>query len=219
MRDFSITGLFAAAALAVAAGFNGCSSDSRDSSPRGSIASPQAATCLVTFYSGGVEIGHWESDRYTSGDGKLYFYQSGNSEPYVLSGTYVLEPKPPAAPDPDAEADLQARARHKVSLYSDGVLVRTFYVQRYSSGDGKLYLYPEVGRPATVLGGTFVVEPVSGQGTGDTPRFTVSLYSGSRVVRSWNVTRYTSGSGKMYLYVPGYREPIVVSGSFIVEPK
>jgi hypothetical protein len=177
-----------------------------------------ASSYNVTFYSDGVEAGRWETDRYTSGDSKLYFYLPGITEPYVLGGTYVLEPKPDTL-DPSEEV-VRAAARYKVSLFSGGSVVRTFLVERFTSGDGKLYLYPLLGRPATIISGTFIVEPIAPPGSSqDVARFTVSLYSGPRPVRTWEVTRYTSGSGKIYLYVPGNREPIVVSGSFTVKPK
>lgn len=222
MRDFSLSGLFAATALAVAVGFQGCTGTG---SPPRQLSNPiedvaQTAS-LVTFYNGGMQTGYWETDRFTSSDGKLYFYQPGKIEPWVLSGTYVLEPKRSALPgDVAAEDAARASARHKVSLYSEGVLVRTFYAQRFSSADGKLYVYQDSSNHAIVICGNFVVEPLTGAVASTTqPRFTVSLYSGSRIVRTWEVARYTSGSGKMYLYVPGFREPVVVSGSFLVEPK
>lgn len=219
MRDYSLSGILATITLVLFAGVQGCNRNDRDNSnERGAVAS-QSAASQVTFYSGGTEIDRWNIDKYTSGDGKLHFNQPVSTEPYVIGGTFVVEPKRPATGGA-SEEEIRAKARHKVTLYSDGVLVRTFYVQRFTSGDGKLYLYPELGSVATVISGTFVVEPISGEVTGaDTATSTVALYSGARIVREWNTSRYTFGSGKMYLYVPGFREAVIISGNVIVKPK
>lgn len=222
MRDYTLSGIITALALAFAAGCNGFrSGDSEDAgAPRAAVATNGGSNSEfhVSYYSGGQEIGSWDSDRYSASDGKLYFYRPGQPEPYVLAGSYVLEPRAdmdnPAMPD-------DKRVRYKVSLFSDGKLVRTFYAEKYTAGDCKLHMYPPGSKTPTVIGGTFVVEPMAASPPDPTinTRYTVKLHSGGKTVRTWEVTRYTSGAGKLYLYVPGYREPIMVSGNLTAEPR
>lgn len=222
MRDFSLTGMLAAAAMALAAGCNGCNnSDTADqpTAPRAAVTgAASGAEFQVTYYSGGAEAGSWESDRFSASDGKLYFYVRQQPEPYVLCGSYVLEPKVDRDNPPKKD---DSRIRYKVSLYSDGKLVRTFLAEKYTAGDCKLHMYPPGSKQPTVVGGTFIVEPMATSPPDPTinTRYTVTLHSGGKAVRTWLVTRYTSGAGKLYLYVPGYREPIMVSGNLTVEPK
>lgn len=222
MRDYTLSGLITALALAFTAGCEGCRSSNSDApdAPRAATAAGGGASSEfhVSYYSGGEEIGSWDSDRFSASDGKLYFYRPQQAEPYVLSGSYVLEPR--ADMDNPAKPD-DKRVRYKVSLYSDGKLVRTFHAEKYTAGDCKLHMYPPGSKTPTVIGGTFIVEPVANSPPDPTinTRYTVTLHSGGKTVRTWDVTRYTSGAGKLYLYVPGYREPLMVSGNLTVVPK
>lgn len=212
-------GLYIVSALVV--GCNERNVNTQASSSQATPATGQTHDYTVTFYNGGKATGRWQAKRPTStaGFGRLFFYADGESEPFVLSGTYVLEAK---GADVIAAEVAASGARYKVSLYSDAEVVRTFLVQRFNiASDGKLYLLPAVDGEAIVVSGTFVVEPVAVHPrVADAPtRGIVSLYSGGRKVRSWNVIRYRAATAKLYLWVSGGSEPIVVSGDSLIAPK
>lgn len=179
---------------------------------------------IVTFYNGGKITDRWEAKRYTttSDNGLLFFYLAEELDPHVLCGTYVIEPKlDGASADSTDQAAVRPNPEYKVCLYSDDKLVRTFLVNSFNvSEDGKLYLFQEVGAEAIVVNGTFTVEPVVQAGATVEPAVAVvALYSGARLVRSWNATRYSAATAKVYLWIAGASRPIVVSGSCIITPK
>lgn len=183
-------------------------------------AASKVSSYTVTFFNGGKVPRQWEAKRCTStaGFGRLWMYMDGQSEPLLLCGTYVLEPK--AAVVTATVVAPASSARYKVSLYSNGEVVRTILVRRFNiSSDGKLYLLPEVEGEAIVVSGTFVVEPVAHSRVADEPgRAIVSLYSGAGMVRTWTATRYSAATAKLYIWVSGSSEPIVASGDYLIAP-
>ena len=103
------------------------------------------------LFSGGTVVEQYDAYDYSTGDGKIYLHLS-RTERVVVGGTFVLTR---LGTQTDGIAD---SARYKVSVYSDGILIKTWHADSYTAGDGRIYLTINGITEAVAIGGQYVVE-------------------------------------------------------------
>ena len=93
---------------------------------------------------------HWRA-----GDAKGYAVAEGHTEWSTFGGSFVVEPKGSAK-----TATRTPASKYKVTLFSGNKVVREWFAPQTSSGTGKIYVMPEGADDWTIIGGTFLVEPL-----------------------------------------------------------
>lgn len=136
-----------------------CSSGKKSNS----LQTPPPPVYKVTHYSGETAVGTYETQRYTTGDGRLYIVQNGHNDYSIISGTYVLERLHETASD----QDVAEGKRYRVTLYTDGKALRQWTTSRYTTGHGRLYIVPLGMSEYTIISGTYIIEPVAQAGATD----------------------------------------------------
>lgn len=124
---------------------------------------PPPPVYRVTHYCGETVVGTYETSRYTTGDGRLWFVQEGHTDYTVISGTYVLERINGEAVD----QDVNEGRRYKVTLFCGGKEIRSWNTTRYTTGEGRLWVVPLGMNDWTILSGTYKLEPVVSSATPD----------------------------------------------------
>jgi len=109
----------------------------------------------VTLYSGGEAVKSFYSAQISSGDAKGYAVAEGHTEWSTFGGSFVVEPKGSAK-----TATRTPASKYKVTLFSGNKAVREWFAPQTSSGTGKIYVMPEGADDWTIIGGTFLVEPL-----------------------------------------------------------
>lgn len=110
----------------------------------------------ITLYSGGEVAKSFRSEQVSSGDAKGYARVQGNTEYSIFGGSFVIEPV-----DSKKTTVRTAETKYVVTLYSGNKAVREWYAKQISSGAGKIYIKPEGATEYTIIGGTFIAEPLN----------------------------------------------------------
>lgn len=124
----------------------------RRTDPGNASTTARATKYVAELYSGGKVVETVNAASYSGGDGKVLLTVSLSQSQIVFGGTYVLK---------HIGANLEGKSdasKYKVSVYSDGVLVGTWYADSYSTGSGRIFLKVNGISEALVIGGSYVVE-------------------------------------------------------------
>lgn len=112
----------------------------------------RATKYSAELYSGGKIVETVNAASYSGGDGKVFMTVSGSSENIVFGGTYLLR---------NIGANLEGKSdtsKFKVTAYSDGIVIGTWYADSFTTGNGRIILKVNGIDSALVIGGTYVIE-------------------------------------------------------------
>ena len=119
----------------------------------GNVTSTARATKYVAeLYSGGKVVETVNAASYSTGDSRVFLTVSQANSQVVFGGTYVLKH---IGANLDGKSDA---SKYKVTVFSDGVLVGTWYADSYSTGSGRITLKVNGISEALIIGGSYVVE-------------------------------------------------------------
>lgn len=124
----------------------------RRSDARATDNSAAATKYVAELYSGGKVVETVNASSISTGSGKVLLRVNGNVEQIVFGGTYILR---------HIGANLEGKSdgsKYKVTAYSDGVLIGTWYADNYSTGDQRITLKVNGISEALVIGGSYIVE-------------------------------------------------------------
>jgi hypothetical protein len=124
----------------------------RRSDARANDNSAAATKYVAELYSGGKAVESVNASSISTGSGKVLLRVNGNVEQIVFGGTYVLR---------HIGANLEGKSdgsKYKVTAYSDGVLIGTWYADSYTTGDQRITLRVNGISEALIIGGNYVVE-------------------------------------------------------------
>ncbi len=111
---------------------------------------------------------------------------------------------------------------YSVKLYADDVEpLRTYSTTRVSTGEGIAWVLEEGKTEYTRIAGTFVVEPqgaLSAAERAHDSKYKVTLYVGSKVLRTWYVAGVSTGENIAWIRADDKSEWTRINGTFIVEP-
>jgi hypothetical protein len=114
--------------------------------------SAAATKYIAELYSGGKVVETVNASSISTGSGKVLLRVNGNAEQIVFGGTYILR---------HIGANLEGKSdgsKYKVTAYSDGVLIGTWYADSYSTGDQRITLRVNGISEALIIGGSYIVE-------------------------------------------------------------
>lgn len=111
---------------------------------------------------------------------------------------------------------------YTIKLYADEIEpLRTFRTTQVSTGEGIAWVMEEGKMEYTRVAGTFVVEPegaASAAERASDSKYKVTLYVGSKVLRTWYVTGISTGENLAWIRADEKAEWTRINGTFVVEP-
>jgi len=110
----------------------------------------------ATLYNNGDVVRTFRATQGSPSESGLYVLAEGDQQYTVMGGCFVLEPI-----DAPATAPRTPASKYKVTLYDAGNIIREWYATQSSPSKSGLYLLPGGAKDYTVIGGTFLVEPLT----------------------------------------------------------
>jgi hypothetical protein len=117
---------------------------------------PPPVRYKATLYNNGVPVRTFRALSASASESGLHVHLEGEQLYTVMAGCYILEPVD-AAPT----APRTPHSKYKATLYDAGNIIREWYVVQASPAKSGLYLLPEGAKEYTVIGGTFLLEPLT----------------------------------------------------------
>ncbi len=124
----------------------------RRTDPGNTTNTGRATKYNAELYSGGKVVETVNAASYSGSDGKVSMTVSQSSENVVFGGTYVLR---------NIGANLEGKSdasKYKVTAYSDGVVIGTWYADSFSTGNGRIILKVNGIESALIIGGSYFIE-------------------------------------------------------------
>jgi len=110
----------------------------------------------ATLYNNGEPVRTVKALSGSPSESGLYVHVEGDQHYTVMGGCFILEPVGAAATSPRTP-----QSKYKVTLYDAGKVIPEWYVVNASPSKSGLYLQPEGAGEYTVIGGTFLMEPLT----------------------------------------------------------
>jgi hypothetical protein len=117
---------------------------------------PPPVRYTATLYNNGEVVKTIRAISGSPSESGLYVHAEGDQHYTVMGGCFILEPIGAAATTPRT-----ANSKYKVTLFEAGNIIREWYVTQASPSKSGLYLLPEDAKEYTVIGGTFLMEPLT----------------------------------------------------------
>lgn len=117
---------------------------------------PPPVRYKVALYNNGEVVRSIRAVYASPSESGLYVQAEGDQNYTILGGCFVMEPI-----DAPATAPRTPASKYKVTLYDAGKIIREWYATYTSPSKSGLYLQPEGATDYTVIGGTFLVEPIT----------------------------------------------------------
>lgn len=119
----------------------------------GNVSSTASATKYIAeLYSGGKVVETVNAASYSTSGNKVSLTVSLSNAQIIFGGTCVLKH---VGANVEGKSDA---SKYKVTVYSDGVPVGTWYADSYSTGTGGIILTVNGISEALIIGGSYVVE-------------------------------------------------------------
>lgn len=117
---------------------------------------PPPVRYKATLYNNGVPVRTFRGLSGSPSESGLYVHVEGDQHYTVMGGCFILEPIDAATASPRTP-----KSKYKVTLYDAGNIIREWYVEQASPSKSGLYLLPEGAKEYTIVGGTFLMEPLT----------------------------------------------------------
>ena len=117
---------------------------------------PPPVTHKVTLYNNGEIVKTIRATYAYASEGGGYACAEGDQQYTMFGGCYVIEPI-----DSSSTAPRVAESKYKVTLYDGGKVVREWYANYAYGSKGGAYLQSDGATHYTMIGGTFLVEPIT----------------------------------------------------------
>lgn len=117
---------------------------------------PPPVRYKATLYNNGAPVRTLRALSGTPSDSGLYVHVEGDQNYTVMGGCFILEPIGAAETAPRTP-----QSKYKATLYDAGNIIREWYVVQATPSKSGLYLLPEGATEYTVIGGTFLLEPLT----------------------------------------------------------